>query len=152
MKENVKLKEENKELKSTITTMQRTIDRLEKDLDESEHQEDSTPEPEIKPAPETPRYNPYAIPVNDNLNKKLTKLLSSLPLPKDVITTLQRQGIFTVFDIVSLSKSEYEDLYGLSRIGEASLKYMGMVEDSTIFRFEMALLRNLDLQQRYRFL
>ena len=112
MKENVKLKEENKELKSTITTMQRTIDRLEKDLDESEHQEDSTPEPEIKPAPETPRYNPYAIPVNDNLNKKLTKLLSSLPLPNDVITTLQRQGIFTVFDIVSLSKSEYEDLYG----------------------------------------
>ena len=122
MKENVRLKEENKELKSTITDMQRTIDRMERELDKSEQQEDSTSEPETEPVPETPRYSPYAKPVNDDLNKKLTKQLSSLAIPKDIITTLQRQGIFTVFDLVSMSESEYEDLYGLSRSGEVSMK------------------------------
>lgn len=75
-----------------------------------------------KPVPEEPRYSPYAIPVNDELHQKLTQQLSSLAIPKDVITILRRQGIYTVFDLVSLSKSDYEDIYGLSVSGEAKLK------------------------------
>ena len=123
MKENVKLKEDNKELKSTIRTMQRTIDRLERELYYQKQPEEPVIEkPKPKPVPEEPRYSPYAIPVNDELHQKLTQQLSSLAIPNDVITILRRQGIYTVFDLVSLSKSDYEDIYGLSVSGEAKLK------------------------------
>ena len=101
--------------------MQRTIDRLERELYYQKQPEEPVIE-KPKPVAEEPRYSPYAIPVNDELHQKLTQQLSSLAIPNDVITILRRQGIYTVFDLVSLSKSDYEDIYGLSVSGEAKLK------------------------------
>ena len=123
-KENIKLKIENDNLKSTVRSQKRRIEILEARLKNNKSGKQPVKEEQQKPEP-TPkesRYNPEAIPVSEELNQKLTMQLASLALPKDIITTLQRQGIFTVFDLVSLSESEYEDIYGLSGSSEMILR------------------------------
>ena len=125
-KENIKLKIENDNLKSTVRSQKRRIEILEARLKNNKSGkklvEEEQLEPEPVPTPKESRYNPEAIPVSEELNQKLTMQLASLALPKDIITTLQRQGIFTVFDLVGLSESEYEDIYGLSGSNETILR------------------------------
>ena len=125
-KENIKLKIENDNLKSTVRSQKRRIEILEARLKNNKSGkklvEEEQLEPEPVPTPKESRYNPDAIPVSDELNQKLTMQLAFLALPKDIITTLQRQGIFTVFDLVSLSESEYGDIYGLSGSSETILR------------------------------
>ena len=121
-KENVKLKIENSNLKDTVRLQKRRIEILEARLNNLDPNKKPAVKEETIPGPLQPRYNPNAIPVNNDLNSKLSLQLSSLAIPKDVITILQRQGIYTVFDLVSLSESDYEDIYGLSVSGEAKLK------------------------------
>ena len=122
-KENVKLKIENEKLKYTVRSQKRKIDILEARLNSLNSEEEiAEEEPIPEPAPKASHINPYAVPVSDELTRKLTQQLSSLPLPNDVLTTLQRQGVFTVFDLVSLSESEYDDIYGLSGSREAKIK------------------------------
>lgn len=119
MRINEKLKEDNKELKATIRSLQRSIDRLESQSEIVEPE----PEPESEPVQEEqPRYSFYAVPVSDELNKKLTLQISSLALPADIKVSLQRQGIFSVFDLVSLSRSEFDNLYGLYGGRETTLR------------------------------
>ena len=119
MRINEKLKEENKELKATIRSLQRSIDRLESQNEIVEPE----PEPESEPVQEEqPRYSFYAVPVSDELNKKLTLQITSLALPTDIKVSLQRQGIFSVFDLVSLSRSEFDNLYGLYGGRETTLR------------------------------
>ena len=116
MRINEKLKVENKELKATIKSLQRSIDRL-------ESQNEIIEEPESEPVQEEqPRYSFYAVPVSDELNKKLTLQITSLALPADIKVSLQRQGIFSVFDLVSLSRSEFDNLYGLYGGRETTLR------------------------------
>lgn len=119
MRINEKLKEDNKELKATIRSLQRSIDRLESQNEIVEPE----PEPESEPVQEEqPRYSFYAVPVSDELNKKLTLQITSLALPADIKVSLQRQGIFSVFDLVSLSRSEFDNLYGLYGGRETTLR------------------------------
>jgi hypothetical protein len=107
---------ENKELKATIKSLQRSINRL-------ESQNEIIEEPESEPVQEEqPRYSFYAVPVSDELNKKLTLQITSLALPADIKVSLQRQGIFSVFDLVSLSRSEFDNLYGLYGGRETTLR------------------------------
>jgi len=119
MRINEKLKEDNKELKATIRSLQRSIDRLESQSEIVEPE----PEPESEPVQEEQlRYSFYAVPVSDELNKKLTLQITSLALPADIKVSLQRQGIFSVFDLVSLSRSEFDNLYGLYGGRETTLR------------------------------
>lgn len=119
MRINEKLKEDNKELKATIRSLQRSIDRLESQSEIAEPE----PEPESEPVQEEqPRYSFYAVPVSDELNKKLNLQITSLALPADIKVSLQRQGIFSVFDLVSLSRSEFDNLYGLYGGRETTLR------------------------------
>ena len=119
MRINEKLKEDNKELKATIRSLQRSIDRLESQNEIVEPE----PEPESEPVQEEqPRYSFYAVPVSDELNKKLNLQITSLALPADIKVSLQRQGIFSVFDLVSLSRSEFDNLYGLYGGRETTLR------------------------------
>ena len=119
MRINEKLKEDNKELKATIRSLQRSIDRLESQSEIVEPE----PEPESEPVQEEqPRYSFYAVPVSDELNKKLNLQITSLALPADIKVSLQRQGIFSVFDLVSLSRSEFDNLYGLYGGRETTLR------------------------------
>lgn len=119
MRINEKLKEDNKELKATIRSLQRSIDRLESQTEIAEPE----PEPESESVQEEqPRYSFYAVPVSDELNKKLTLQITSLALPADIKVSLQRQGIFSVFDLVSLSRSEFDNLYGLYGGRETTLR------------------------------
>lgn len=122
-KDNRKLRLENEKLKYTVRSQKRKIDILEARLNSHNGKEEAAEEESVpESAPKKSHVNPFAIPVSDELTQKLTQQLSSLAIPKDIVTILQRQVFYTVFDLVSLSESDYENIYGLSGSNETKLK------------------------------